>query len=230
MDDKIETTLRSLQARHHNAIFAKNLQDAVMKILDIIPVAAVVGTGNSTTVAQLGLCEALKKRGTTLIDAFERGGRVHSSAKEILETRNKIVTQSTLCDVFLTGSNAITQDGRLVNVDAMGNRVAGMFWGHPISIIIVGKNKVVKNLNEAFHSIRKIIAPNHIRIRQVELGGRGRSNDKVGKQIDLITMAGHLWFYAVFSLARFSQSECNSVSVMNCPRDESGLRTFSDRI
>ena len=59
-------------------------------------------------------------------------------------------------------------------MDSNGNRVAGMFWGHPISIVTVGKNKIVRDLDEAFHRIRKIIAPNHVRIRSVELGGRKR--------------------------------------------------------
>jgi hypothetical protein len=80
---------------------------------------------------------------------------------------------ATLCDVFLTGTNAITQDGKLVNVDAVGNRVAGMFWGHPTSIIAVGANKIVKDLDEAFQRIRTIIAPMHFRLR-TELGGRKR--------------------------------------------------------
>jgi hypothetical protein len=47
-----------------------------------------------------------------------------------------------------------------------------MFWGHPTTIIVVGRNKIVKDLNEAFLRLRKVIAPNHIRIRAVELGGR----------------------------------------------------------
>ena len=44
-----------------------------------------------------------------------------------------------------------------------------MFWGHPTSIIVVGRNKIVKDLDEAFSRIRNIIAPNHARIRSVEL-------------------------------------------------------------
>jgi hypothetical protein len=47
-----------------------------------------------------------------------------------------------------------------------------MFWGHPLSIVAVGRNKIVKDLDEAFSRIRKIIAPNHLRIRSVELRGR----------------------------------------------------------
>ena len=49
-----------------------------------------------------------------------------------------------------------------------------MVWGHPVSIIVVGRNKIVRDLDEAFHRIRKIIAPNHVRIRALELGSRKR--------------------------------------------------------
>jgi hypothetical protein len=141
--------------------------------MELIPIDAVVGRGDSTTVAQLGVGQALKKRGTILLDAFEISG-VYGGMKEVQEARSRLIMESAICDVFLTGSNALTQDGRLVNVDASGNRVAGMIWGHPISVIVVGINKVVRDLDEAFHRIRDIIAPNHIRIRSVELGGRRR--------------------------------------------------------
>ncbi len=49
-----------------------------------------------------------------------------------------------------------------------------MFWGHPLSIVVVEKNKIVRNLDEAFQRIRNIIAPTHFRIRSGELGGRKR--------------------------------------------------------
>jgi len=47
-----------------------------------------------------------------------------------------------------------------------------MFWGHPVSIMVVGRNKIVADLEEAFHLIRHVIAPNHIYIKAVELGGK----------------------------------------------------------
>lgn len=170
MDKDIEMTLRSLRSRNLNGVFAENSEDAKSKILDLIPKDTVIGRGDSTTVAQIGVVEELKKRGTKVLDGFDRK-KVYTSIKD-LELRDNMVKESTFCDVFLTGTNAITQDGRLVNVDAVGNRVAGMFWGHPKSIIVVGRNKVVKNLDEAFHRLRNVIAPNHVRIRAVELGGR----------------------------------------------------------
>ena len=99
----------------------------------------------------------------------------HVDSEEYARWRRDVRKEATVCDVFLTGTNAITQDGRLVNVDATGNRVAGMVWGHPTSIIVVGRNKIVRDLDEAFHRIRNIIAPNHLRIRATELGGRKRN-------------------------------------------------------
>ncbi len=135
----------------------------------MIPTNAVVGIGDSTTVEQIGAKEELKKRGTKVLDAFDRRGPPISP-----ECRRKLIEESSHCDIFLAGTNAVTQDGRLVNADASGNRVAGMFWGHPTSIIVVGKNKIVRNLDEAFHRLRKVIAPNHLRIRAAELGGQKR--------------------------------------------------------
>jgi hypothetical protein len=166
MDIQIEESLASLHSRHINGIFAENSEDARQKILKLIPQEAVVGIGDSTTIRQIGIPKILRERGIKILDAFE------PKDKESHEYHQRLVKEATVCDVFLTGTNAITRDGRLVNVDAAGNRVAGMFWGHPISIIVVGRNKIVKGLEEAFDRIRYIIAPNHIRIRSVELGGR----------------------------------------------------------
>jgi hypothetical protein len=171
MDARCERTLDSLRARHINAIFAKNSEKARLKILDLIPKDAIVGIGDSTAVRQLGIPRLLNERGTKLLNAFEPSD-ADRDPKDPQERRSRILRDATVCDVFLTGTNAITEDGRLVNVDAVGNRVAGMFWGHQISVIAVGRNKIVKDLDEAFDRIRNIISPNHIHIRTAQLGGR----------------------------------------------------------
>lgn len=185
MDAQIEKSLAGLHSRHLNGIYAENTAEARQKILDLISQDAVVGIGDSTGLRQMGLPQVLIERGTQVLDAFAPwNGEMHP--KKAREKHSKTVAEATVSDVFLTGTNAITQDGKLVNVDAVGNRVAGMVWGHPLSIIVVGKNKIVKDLEEAFHRIRDIIAPNHARIRSVELHGQkmntpcvktGRCND-----------------------------------------------------
>jgi len=174
MNAQIQQCLTSLKSRHIKGIFAKNFDEGCQKVLDLIPRDTVVGTGDSTGVRQLGILQMLKDGGTKVLNAFETQANTFD-LKESNKVRKRIQKEATICDVFLTGTNAITLDGRLVNMDSNGNRVAGMFWGHPISIVIVGKNKIVRDLDEAFHRIRKIIAPNHVRIRSVELGGMKRN-------------------------------------------------------
>jgi hypothetical protein len=165
----IEEVLTSLRSRHINGFFSENAEDAKQKVMSLISQDAVVGIGDSTTAKQLGIVKALKERGTEVLDPFEtkKSKRVPNDA---LRWHRNILKKATVSDVFLTGTNAITQDGKLVNLDAVGNRVSGMVWGHPTSIVVVGRNKIVKDLDEAFYRIRKIIAPNHVRIRSVELG------------------------------------------------------------
>jgi hypothetical protein len=154
-----------------NGIFAENSEVACRKILDLIPQNAVVGIGDSTTVKQVGVVRALVERGTKVLDPFEtKDSRI--DPQEASQYTRRMTQEATLCDVFLTGTNALTQDGRLVNVDGNGNRVAGMFWGHPISIVVVGKNKIVRDLDEAFHRIRNTIAPQHAYIRTAASKGR----------------------------------------------------------
>ena len=171
MNEDIEITLRSLRSRNLVGVYAETPEDAKRKVLESIPDEAVVGIGDSTTVAQLGVKEELRRRGTRVLDGFDRRTK-YIDSDDYGELHNKVVEASTLSDLFLTGTNAVTQDGRLVNVDAVGNRVAGMFWGHPKSIIVVGRNKIVRNLDEAFDRIRNVIAPSHMRLRSLELGGR----------------------------------------------------------
>ncbi len=90
--------------------------------------------------------------------------------------------EATLCDVFLTGSNSLTEDGRLLNVDGAGNRVAGMFWGHPTSVLVVGRNKIVKDLDEALDRVKNVIAPEHLRRKgaPTPCSKSGRCHDCLG--------------------------------------------------
>jgi len=173
MDTDIEKILSSLRSRHIKGIFAEDYEEANQKILALIPLNATVGIGDSTSMRQLGILQALRERGTKILNPFEPKGE-EISVENFRQRRARVLKDATLSDVFLTGTNALTQDGKLVNVDATGNRVAGMFWGHSLSIIVVGRNKIVKNLDEAWQRIRNIIAPSHFRIRTGELGGRKR--------------------------------------------------------
>jgi hypothetical protein len=165
MEESIQKTLKSLQARGMKAWFAKDCSEARRRMLDTISKNATVGVGDSSTVRQIGIIKSLKKRGTKVINPFDLKKTVKDDRTH-LEFLFRPMVEASLCDVFLTGTNAVTQDGRLLNIDGVGNRVAGMFWGHSQVVLAMGKNKIVKNLDEAFRRVKNVIAPEHLRRRE----------------------------------------------------------------
>ncbi|OFW56436.1 MAG: hypothetical protein A2133_11420 [Actinobacteria bacterium RBG_16_64_13] len=160
---------------------AEDAAEAREIVLKIVPAGAVVGTGDSSSVRQIGMVEALEARGNRVINGFALPDRV-TDIQSLFDRAFWPMLQATLCDVFLTGSNSLTEDGRLVNVDGVGNRVAGMFWGHPLSVLVVGRNKIVKDLDEALDRVKNVIAPEHVRRKGAPTPcvKSGRCHDCVG--------------------------------------------------
>jgi len=107
----------------------------------------------------MGLVEELKTKFTEVYDHWEEG----LFPGEIGNIRKKQLA----CDVFITSSNAVTIDGRLVNTDASGNRVAAMIFGPKKIIVVVGVNKIVKNVEEALQRIKTIAPLNFLRANEM---------------------------------------------------------------
>jgi L-lactate utilization protein LutC len=155
----IKRTLITLKNNGFDAVFVKNRQEALQSVLDNIPIGSIVGAGDSLTLKEIHIFEELKKRNFTLYWPFD-----DAVPKE---NRRTIARKALLTDVFLSGSNAVTMDGKIVNVDATGNRVAGIVFGPKKVIIVVGVNKIVENVDKAFERLRKVAAPlNAKRIRE----------------------------------------------------------------
>jgi hypothetical protein len=183
MEQLIKKTAKSLEKRGIKSWAAPHAEAARKVILEIVSSDATVGIGDSSTVRQIGVIEALKARGNQVNNPFD-------PMKEIKDLQSNFdylfwpSIEASICDVFLTGSNALTEDGKIVNVDGAGNRVAGMFWGHPVSILVVGKNKIVKNLDEALKRIKNVVAPEHIRRKGMSspCTKTGRCHDCLGEE------------------------------------------------
>jgi L-lactate utilization protein LutB len=162
MNPLIQKTIKALGKRFIRGWEALDAAEAQEIVLRIVPQDAVVGTGDSSSVRQIGAVAALESRGNKVINGFDLSHRI-TGVETHFEYGFRPMLEATVCDVFLTGSNAITEDGRIVNIDGSGNRVAGMVWGHPLCVLIVGKNKITKNLDEAMDRVRNVICPEHIR-------------------------------------------------------------------
>ena len=112
--------------------------EALEKILELIPQDHVVSWGGAATVDELGVKEALRQRGQAVID--------RETAKDAQE-RQQMLKQALTCDTFLMGSNAVSADGQLVNIDGTGNRVAALCFGPTQVVVVAGMNKVAGDLS-----------------------------------------------------------------------------------
>jgi len=137
-------------------VYAVDSKDEVKKlILDkIFPKLHVktVSWGDSISMLSTEIIQKVENLpNIRLVKTFEEG----VSREELIERRR----QALLVDVFLTGSNAITESGKLVNLDMIGNRVAGITFGPKNVIIAVGRNKIVEGVKEAMERVKKYSAP-----------------------------------------------------------------------
>ncbi len=152
INTELETVKKSLQANQFaNVEYVENGEKAAGLILDLIPRQARVGLGGSTSVRQLGILEQLRKRGTEIINDAE--------SEEV--PFQEVLRRTLLCDVLLSSSNTVTLDGKLVNIDGVGNRVGAMAFGPKKVILVIGRNKIVSNVDAAMERLKKVIAPFH---------------------------------------------------------------------
>lgn len=140
----------ALNKRHFEAYYCPDRAEALEKILELIPQDHVVSWGGAATVDELGVKEALRQRGQAVID--------RETAKDAQE-RQQMLKQALTCDTFLMGSNAISADGQLVNIDGTGNRVAALCFGPTQVVVVVGMNKVAGDLDGAMRRAREVAAP-----------------------------------------------------------------------
>ncbi len=111
--------------------------------------------GGSMTYVATGLYDALKSRtDLEIIDTYDK----NKSAEELLESRR----QALLADLFIAGTNAVTEHGHLVNLDMIGNRVAALAFGPRWVIVLVGRNKIVPDLGEAIDRVKGYAAPTNV--------------------------------------------------------------------
>ena len=123
----------------------------------LIPAAAPgsISWGGSMTFTDSGLYKAIKERsGLNIIDPYDKS----ISAAETLERRR----QALLADLYITGTNAVTERGHLINLDMIGNRVAALTFGPRAVIVLVGRNKIVPDLTAAMDRIKGYAAPANV--------------------------------------------------------------------
>ena len=145
-----EQVVKALISRNLESFLVCTIEEALKKALELIPEGSSVGWGGSASIEEIGLKEAIKNGKYKVVD------REEGSSQEEAE---KLMRDIFFCDYFLASSNAVSEDGVLVNVDGNSNRVAAICYGPKHVIMIIGMNKVVKSVEDAMSRARNTAAP-----------------------------------------------------------------------
>lgn len=141
--------VEALKKRHFDAYYCQTAKEAVTQVLDLIPEGDVVAWGGSMTMQETGILDAVKGR-YEVIDRAAAADREEATA---------MMRRALTSDTFLMSSNAVTEDGQLLNIDGTGNRCAALIFGPKSVIVVAGMNKVVKTVADAESRARNIAAP-----------------------------------------------------------------------
>ncbi len=145
----------ALISNNFDVYLAENKQEACKTVLeDIMPSlnARTISWGGSMTFVATGLYHQLNANpDLEVLDTFDK----KLPAKEMMERRR----QALLVDLFITGTNAVTETGQLVNLDMIGNRIGALTFGPKWVIVLVGRNKIVADLDEAMFRVKNYVAP-----------------------------------------------------------------------
>jgi hypothetical protein len=142
--------MENMKMRNFEPYYCESTELGIEKTLELIPKGSSVSWGGSVTLVETGLLDRLETGGYNLIDREKTAS---------FEEREAKMHEAFLCDVFVTGVNAISESGVMVDIDAKGNRVAAMAYGPKTVIVIAGMNKVVKTEDDAENRARNTAAP-----------------------------------------------------------------------
>ena len=152
-EKRAEALVKNLQKRRFNACYTATAEAGRDAVLGLIPDGACVALTGSQTLEHIGVKPHLRanKEKYKLLDPYEPG----ITPAEGMARRKRGLT----ADVMVSSTNAVTEDGVLVNVDGMGNRVAAMMFGPEKVILAVGMNKVVEDVPAAMERLRRVARP-----------------------------------------------------------------------
>lgn len=150
-ENQAKSIIHKLEARKMEGYYCPDKEAAKAKVLELIGNdKKVVTYGGSMSLDEIGLKEAVEEAGH---DLLRREKYVTP------EEKRECFAKQTLADVFLMSTNAITLDGKLVNIDGSGNRVACLAFGPKEVIVVAGMNKVVTDVEEGVARSRNFAAP-----------------------------------------------------------------------
>ena len=149
-----ETLIKALKRRQMEGYYFTDKETASAFILGLIKENSVVTYGGSQTLNEIGIKEKLRKGPYTLLD------RDYLKSEE---EKKALYEKTVSADYYLMSTNAITLDGKLINVDGSGNRLSALMFGPKQVIIAAGMNKVTLDEESAEKRVRNFAAPPNVK-------------------------------------------------------------------
>lgn len=151
MDQRIKGVMTALEKNNMQGIYVPCINSIPEVVENLLFKGAVITAGGSKSAVESGVWELINKDCYNFLDRNRAG----ISAEE----RTEVFRSCIDADFYICSTNALTEKGELLNVDGFGNRIASIGFGPKKVIMIVGANKIVKDLDEAFLRIKKVAAP-----------------------------------------------------------------------
>ena len=166
-EQRAKIAVEAMHRRHFRAQYVPNREAALAAILEMIPDGKTVFRTDSATLDQMGFTEAIRARGTNHFmypqEKDGQGNNIHGHYDDHQELYFKLQREVFTADVYVTGANSVTMDGKIISTDGGGNRVAPMIFGPRKVILAIGVNKLVDDQEAAIRRIRDFCAPVNVK-------------------------------------------------------------------
>ncbi|MGG7214746.1 lactate utilization protein [Clostridium nigeriense] len=185
-EQRILMAIEALNKNNMNGYLVNTKEELIEKIRELVKENSTVACGGSMSLFETGVIDHLRSGRYNFLDRYKEG----LSREEL----TRLFKESFFADAYFASSNAVTEDGKLYNIDGNGNRVAAMLFGPEKVILVVGVNKIVKNIDEAVIRNREISAPaNAKRLNKMTPCAKVgycmdcKSNDKICREFIVIS-------------------------------------------
>ncbi|EMA26515.1 lactate utilization protein [Haloarcula argentinensis] len=153
-EETIEETVENLEANGFDVIVADSADEALAELQSLIPAAASVMNGHSTTLEEIGFVEYLSEGDHEWESLPDEIWSIDDDAKRQAARR-----ESQTADYFLGGINGISQTGELVAADRSGSRIGAYPFAASNVVIVSGVNKIVPTLEDALDRLETVAYP-----------------------------------------------------------------------
>ena len=151
MDAQIEKVIKALESNNIKAYYAETRADVCEIVKNMLFKGAVIVSGGSVSLNESGVWDIINSPEYDFRDRFKEG--------ITNEERTEVFRAAIGCDFYFCSTNAVTENGELINVDGNANRIASIAFGPKKVVMIVGVKKIVKDIDEGFLRVKRIAAP-----------------------------------------------------------------------